>query len=32
MTNNSQFTCQECRKVQIEEKIFPKRLENPFEL
>ena len=30
--DNGQFTCQECRKVWIKEKIFRKGLENPFEL
>ena len=29
---NDQFTCQECRKVQITERIFPKELENLFKL
>ena len=29
---NDQFTCQECRKVKITERIFSKELENQFEL
>ena len=32
MVVNDQFTCQECRKVQITERIFPKELENLFKL
>ena len=30
--DNDQFTCQECRKVRIIGRIFPKGLENQFEL
>ena len=30
--DNGQFTCQECTKVPITERIFPKGIENPFEL
>ena len=30
--DNGKFTCQECRRVEITERIFPKVLENLFEL
>ena len=30
--DNGHFSCQESRKVQIKERIFPKGLENPSEL
>ena len=30
--DNGQFTCQECSKVRITERIFPKGPENPLEL
>ena len=30
--NNDQFACQKCKKVRITGRIFPKELENSFEL